>query len=300
MRFSMGQLASRLAPLAYSNYIARDARQQRERLGRLLSESISPALLDNAQFDALMARPFPRAAAYDYDPFSSTARAAVRIQRLAALFPMLKSRKDILEVSCGDGLVGALIAHGEHRVTLTDVRDWRSEPARHLGFTSWDVCSSPVLEPEQFDLVVAYNATEHWEDPPTALRNLLSLCRKGGFVLLDFGPLFNSPWGLHAWSLSFPYPQFLFSRQLIENRVREIGVSDLGVAGATMQPTNGWPISAFRELWSRCGAKVVSNAEDRDYRYLNFIEEFATCFKGRGLGFDDVTVNSIEIVLEKT
>ena len=34
-------------------------------------------------------------------------------------------------------------------------------------------------------------------------------------------------------------------------------------------------------------------------RYLNFVEEFGGCFRGRGLALEDLTINSIEIVLCK-
>jgi SAM-dependent methyltransferase len=299
MLFLRGDIARKFAPAAYGFYLKSSLRHQRKRIARLLLESTRSLPLDADRFDGLSKRAFARAAAYEYDQFSSIARASGRIQRLATLFPMLRNKCDVLEVSCGDGLTGALISHGNHDVILSDIRDWRLGNARQLDFALWNVADKSNLAGAQFDLIVAYNATEHWEDPATALTNLLSLCKPGGFVLLDFGPLFNSPWGLHAWSISFPYPQFLFSRELVESRIRTIGVNDLGTEGASLQPTNGWSISAFRDLWRSCGAKVISNIEDRDFRYLNFVEEFSSCFKGRNVTLDDLTVNSIEIVLQK-
>jgi SAM-dependent methyltransferase len=298
-KFSLGMLASKYAPLPYKFYVENEEKRQFKRVERLLSETGGSAGLADDCFDQLMVRGFPRSAAYDYDPFSATVRASIRIQRLAKLFPMLKSPRKVFEVSCGDGLVGSLVSHGGHRVTLADIRDWRSEPAMRNEFITWDVCGDLMLKPDQFDIVLAYNATEHWSDPGKALANLLSLCKPGGYVLLDFGPLFNSPWGLHAWSIGFPYPQFLFSRQLIDAKIRTIGVSDLGNSENAVQPTNGWSLANFRTLWRESRARIISNLEDRDHRYLDFVEEFAGCFKGRGLHIDEITVNSIEIVLQK-
>lgn len=299
MTISLGRIASRVAPCAYRRYVDYAVRRQNGRIARLLGDTAAPALLNVVSFDALMARRFPRAAAYGYDCFSSTARAAGRVQRLAALVPTLREPREVLEVSCGDGLVGAVMALGGHAVTLADIRDWRSASAQHLPFVQWDVGTAPPFGARRFDLVFAYNATEHWADPATALAHLLALCRPGGHVVLDFGPLFNSPWGLHAWSLSFPYPQFLFDRSVIDAQIARVGVDDLSQAGTALQPTNGWAVAAFRTLWERCGAAIVSNVEDRDFRYLNFIEEFGPCFRGRGLGLEDLTINSIEIVLQK-
>lgn len=299
MKFSIGGVVRKHAPYAYGKYVEREITRQRTRIDKLLAMSSKPIPLSEAQFDRLMALDFPRAAPYNYDAFSSTARAAARLHRLAALFPMLKARRRILEVSCGDGLVGSLLSYANHHVTLTDLRDWRSKPAQSLEFLAWDVCREPILKSQQFDLVLAYNATEHWHDPRWALKNLLALCRPGGFLMLDFGPLYNSPWGLHAWSIGIPYPQFLFPEQLIDRKIREGGVEDLGNSSGALQPTNGWSRESFRKIWAESGAKIISNSEDRDYRYLNFIEEFSGCFRGRGLNLDELTINSIEIVLQR-
>ena len=296
---SLGKLASRVAPHTYGRYIDFSLQRQRTRIARLLADCTPPVLLDAQGFYDLMSRRFPRAATYEYDRFSATARAGTRVQRLASLVPALLEPREVLEVSCGDGLVGAVLAIGGHEVTLADVRDWRSDGARHLPFVEWDVGTAPTLEERRFDLVIAYNAAEHWADPQAALQHLLALCKPGGRVVLDFGPLFNSPWGLHAWSLGFPYPQFLFNRSFIDAQIARIGVGDLGNVDVAVQPTNGWAIAEFRALWRRCGAVTLSNLEDHDHRYLNFIEEFGPCFQGRGLGLEDLTINSIEVVLEK-
>lgn len=292
-------MASRLAPQSYRKYLDRAARLQRDRVAALLARPHPPAVLPESRFDDLLMQPFARPAAYDYDAFSATARAGARLQRLANLLPQLKQPLRILEVSCGDGLVGKLLTHGGHEVILTDMRDWRIEPARDMPFVIWNTCASPPSDFGSFDLVLAYNATEHWEEPDRALTELLKLCRPGGHVLLDFGPLFNSPWGLHAWDVSFPYPQFLFDYKLITERVRTMGVGDLGQITDVLQPTNGWSIGQFRELWKQCGAEVCWNFEDRDERYLEFIERHSASFCGRGLSLEDVTINSIEILLRK-
>lgn len=299
MRIRMGQLARRLAPHVYARYVDRARHQQRQRIARLLADPTPPTLLGVESWDALMARSLPRSSEYPYDRFSATGRAGGRVQRLASLLPALQRPCTVLEVSCGEGLVGAVMAVGGHEVVLTDIRDWRSDGARHLPFVQWDVGDAPPFDARRFDLVVAYNATEHWTDPDTALAHLLAACKPGGYVVLDFGPLFNSPWGLHAWSLGFPYPQFLFDREVINTGIARIGVNDVGHAASVLQSTNGWTIESFRTLWQRCGAATLQLTEDRDYRYLDFVEEFGPCFRGRGLSLEDLTINSIEIVLQK-
>lgn len=296
-RETIGDWARHLFPGWYARYVERSRLEQRQRVDRLLRAAGTPTLLPASRFDELQARRFPRAAEYRYDDFSSVVRAGERLRRLAALLPGLTEPRSILEVSCGDGMVGALLQLGGHEVQLGDMRDWRGAPAAAVPFVTWDV-GDPFPQPgRRFDLVLAYNATEHWPDPQAAITALMGLCKPGGHVVLDFGPLFNSPWGLHAWSVAFPYPQFLFPRDFVEERVAALGVQDLGETYGTLQPTNGWSLARFRELWPRLPAEVGALHEDRDYRYLDFVEQYAGCFGGRGLSLDEITVNSIEIVL---
>lgn len=296
-RETIGDWARHLFPGWYAGHVERSRLEQRRRLDTMLRGGGTSRPLEASRFDELQARRFPRAAEYRYDDFSSVVRAGERLRRLAALLPGLSERRSILEVSCGDGMVGALLQLGGHEVQLGDMRDWRGAPAASVPFVTWDV-GDPFPQPERrFDLVLAYNATEHWPDPEAAITALMGLCKPGGHVVLDFGPLFNSPWGLHAWNLAFPYPQFLFARELIEARVAALGVQDLGETSAALQPTNGWSLARFRALWPRLPAEVVALHEDRDYRYLGFVEQFVECFAGRGLTLDEITVNSIEIVL---
>lgn len=221
---------------------------------------------------------------------------------LGALLPELKSPCRILEVSCGDGLTGYLLAEAGHDVWLSDIENWRFKKARSLPFEQANICTDLGLSDEhgQFDIVIAYNATEHWEDPSLALRRLLQLCRPDGLIVMDFGPLFNSPWGLHAWCFNFPYPQFLFSKAFIEDKVRSTGVTDLARNLENLQETNGWSVRQFRNLWHGLGCRVEHLFEDLDMRYLNMIEEFPDVFCSLDLTLDELTVNSIEIVLRRS
>ena len=237
---SIGTFASRFTPCMYGRYLKSSRLKQQQRVAKLLARSSPPTFLDSdALFDALQGRSYPKAAAYGYDDFSGFCRASERLVRLGTLLPELKNPCRILEVSCGDGLTGYLLAEAGHDVRFSDIEDWRFKKARSLPFDQADICTGHSGELGQFDVVIAYNATEHWKDPSLALRHLLKFCRPDGLIVLDFGPLFNSPWGLHAWCFNFPYPQFLFSKAFIEDKVRSTGVTDLARNLENLQETNG-------------------------------------------------------------
>lgn len=60
---------------------------------------------------------------------------------------------------------------------------------------------------------------------------------------------------------------------------------------------HGWSVRQFRSLWYSLDCRVQHFLEDRDMHYLDMIEEFPGAFCGRELTLEEVTLNSIEIVL---
>jgi len=96
-----------------------------------------------------------------------------------------------------------------------------------------------------------------------------------------------------------PYPQFLFSPQLIETKVRELGVNDLGHEFHCLQPTNQWRLAQFRELWRDSGCEVVSLIESPEERHLGVVTEFPRAFCGRGLTVEDLVIQGVSVLLRK-
>lgn len=297
----LGSTFRRFLPGTYRKYVDFDRRRQIARIDDLLRNStLCERPVDEEDiFRRLQNRPFPKAAAYKHDKFSAYRRAAERLVDVDRRLPCLQSPSKILEVSCGDGVFGHLLSVAGHSVALTDIEDWRESGAGNLPFSLGNVCGELPYESGAFDVVLSYNATEHWPDPAAALAEIARILAPGGFVYLNFGPLFNSPWGLHAWSFNFPYPQFILSEEFIQSKVRQIEVFDLARTSSLLQPTNKWPLSRYRELWRQSSLQVEYLFEDMDFRYLDLIEELSPSFLGKNLSFDELTRNSIEIVLRK-
>lgn len=153
---------------------------------------------------------------------------------------------------------------------------------------------------DKCDLVLSYNAFEHVEDPQTTLLEFSRVCKATGHIFTDFNPLYCSALGLHAFCFTFPYPQFLFSPEFIEAKVRSLGVWDLGRRADSLQPTNQWRLNQYRKIWSTGGLEIVSQSEERDDRHLFFVERFPECFRGRGLTLDDLIVSHVSVLLRKS
>lgn len=237
---------------------------------------------------------------YGYDAASSGARAEERRRQLAETVPGFSGMNLILEAACGDGMTSAVIAASGKTVCMTDIRDWRDERARHLPFQESDLSVIDRLEAERLDLVFSYNAFEHFCDPRQALSVLVRAVRPGGHLFFEFGPLYCGPWGLHAYRmLPMPYPQFLFSREFLERKLRETGVRDLGRELDELQHLNQWRVQQFRDLWESSGCAIVLYEEIVNDQFLETVTRYPASFTGRGLSLRDLTTQAIRVVLRK-
>jgi len=291
-------------PGAYDWYCrsarARHGMQRKSAIEAILADPRPPGPIEEEHVvEGLMARPLPTPKPYDYDDLSLWLRASRRIARLAELGVLTANPWRILEICGGDGMVSALLAGLDHQVVMVDQSDWRHARAQDVQFVECDVDAGLPFRDCEFDLVVSYNAFEHVKQPEAVLAEMRRVSRPGGKLLLDFGPLYASPFGLHAWNLPLPWPQFLLSHALLARAIRGRSLSDLGTPQDGLQPTNGWALARFRELWARSGCIIEHLAEDEDHRFLELVTEFPTAFRGRGLTFEDLVKNSVEIVLTR-
>ena len=238
---------------------------------------------------------------YGYDEYSTWTRGYERAMKLLAISDLRKRDLAVFEAGCGDGMTGyALASYGKRsKVVLNDTEDWRDERAVSLSFLKGNICQRLPIDSESFDLAVTYNTFEHIEDPGAAFSELVRLCKRGGYIHIDFNPLYCSPLGLHAFSFLMPYPQFLFSPTLIEAKVQELGVKDLGQEFHHVQPTNQWRLARFRELWRDSACEVVSLMESREERHLGVVTEFPRAFCGRGLTAEDLVIQGVSVLLRK-
>ena len=238
---------------------------------------------------------------YGYDGYSTWARGCERAITLLAISELRTRDLAVFEAGCGDGMTSYALASYDQRskVILNDTEDWRDERAMSFPFVKGNVCHRLPIDSDSFDLVITYNTFEHIEDPAAAFAELVRLCRRGGYIHIEFDPLYCSPLGLHAFSFLMPYPQFLFSPQLIEKKVQELGVKDLGQEFHHLQPTNKWRLAQFRELWHDSACEVLSLTEPREERHLGVVAEFPKAFCGRGLTVEDLVIHRVSVLLRK-
>jgi SAM-dependent methyltransferase len=292
----------KIFPELYAHYLRWQFRRLpiSNRIAPILASSRPPIFYDG-EFERLQRAYRQWWPDYGYDGYSTWARGCERAIKLLST-PELRAKKlAVLEAGCGDGMTSyALATYGNVKdICLNDTQDWRDERARSFTFVPGDMCESLEVSSSTFDLVITYNTFEHVANPKRALLELVRVCKPGGMLYIDFNPLYCSPLGMHAFSFRMPYAQFLFSPSLIQSKVRELGVNDLGRSNDSLQPTNQWRIAQFRELWGHSGCDIVSMVEVPERRHLATVLEFPGAFQGRDLTVDDLGIAGIAVMMRK-
>ena len=252
-----------------------------------------------SEFNLLQER-YPKRPEYGWDLSSLFQRAALRGSKIHQLANSGDRRLKLLDIGAGDGMLGALLAAAGHNITLCDLEDWRADAAKGLRFAAADCCIDIPFDTGEFDFVCSFNSFEHFSDPKRVFDEALRVTKSGGLMYFEFGPLYRSPWGLHAYSaLMMPYPQFLFSDDFISSKLAQLGIWDLGTKRAELQNLNKWTSDQFAELWRDSACKVVSYEEYIDESHVDLICAYPSSFSGRDLTYKDVTCIGLSITLQK-
>lgn len=154
------------------------------------------------------------------------------------------------------------------------------------------------FEDESFDFVFSHDAFEHVGSPEDVLREAMRVVRKGGYIYLDFGPIYYSPFGEHAYeSIPVPYCQFLFTREMINNFAIQKGLQTID-----FNHVNGWSLEKYRRLWNKY-SHVISKVryyESIDLSHLDVIRAYPSCFKSKSNYFENFIVDNIKALFIKS
>jgi SAM-dependent methyltransferase len=248
-------------------------------------------------------RQYPKRDGYKYDMAAKEERASLRMEELAKFLDLSQVR-DVAEVGAGDGRLALRLHNRGFRPQILDVADWRDDDVKAAGIPFHPLRGSGdyPLSDESVDLVVSYNAMEHIPDPAAALREMIRIVRPAGRIHLSFCPIYNSPWGLHAYrTFHAPYPQFLLDPADLDRFVAENGIDDLGRRREEFQFVNGWGCADYRAMVAavRQAATCERFHRTRDLDHLGVVYHHLSSFRGRGLSFDELTTDYLEILLQK-
>jgi 2-polyprenyl-3-methyl-5-hydroxy-6-metoxy-1,4-benzoquinol methylase len=102
----------------------------------------------------------------------------------------LGTRKDVLDIGCGEGFLAKLLAEAGHRVTGVDVLDQPRHREALVDYIPLDLDSreaETVLRArrERFDYILLLDVLEHLRDPERLLKAARTLLKPGGKMVIS-------------------------------------------------------------------------------------------------------------------
>lgn len=281
----------RTLTVAYGDWKIRRARRALQRNGAGAPAFLSPDLLP-----ALMAEGFRQPDAVRYDPEGLRLRAREKVERLSNLVGLAGVQR-ALELGSWDGMVGRELAERGIRACALDVVMTGLDPrARRDGvrFVQSDA-GNIALAGGSIDLVYSFGSLEHFPHPDRSLFEVHRVLRRGGRAFFNFGPLYLSPYGRHAYrQIPVPFCHLLFGEPALHAYAAAAGLPH------DWPFVNGWALQQYRALWTSVEDRfrVLSNHEHSTGGVgMELVSRFPQCF--RGTSVDALLVSHVDIVLEK-
>jgi SAM-dependent methyltransferase len=125
--------------------------------------------------------------------------------------------KTLIDFGCGYGHDAiALSLNGAVKVVGIDIREHVLEQARANAEKAGvaDRCVFTTQTDIKADVIVSYDAFEHFQDPKYILELMNTLLAPGGVIWISFGPPWYHPRGGHLFSV-FPWAHLIFSENAL-------------------------------------------------------------------------------------
>ncbi len=142
--------------------------------------------------------------------------------------------KTIIDFGCGDGreAVAMAVAVPDCRVIGLDIQQKHLDHARQRAIRAGveDRCHFARQTDERADLIISFDAFEHFSDPLGILETMSNMLKPTGEVLVSFGPTWLHPYGGHLFSV-FPWAHLVFSENSLirwRSRFRSDGAETFG------------------------------------------------------------------------
>jgi SAM-dependent methyltransferase len=256
------------------------------------------AFLPPAVLTQLMQRAYVPPDRVRYDAEGLIARATDKVAQLQRVVD-LATVGAALELGCWDGMVGAALAERGVRVCGLDISTAGVDPrASHGGvrFLQSDA-GAIALADASIDLVYSFASLEHFPQPDRCLAEIERVLRPGGHVFINFGPLYFSPYGRHAYR-QIPVP---FCHLLFEEPALHQWASDAGLPH-DWPYVNGWTLQRYRNLWKAASSRFAIRSYT-EYSTggvgVELIAQYPHHFRGQASNFDEFLITAVDIALQK-
>ena len=240
----------------------------------------------------------PAGPAQDYSVEGMEKLASARVRQI--LDKLGKIPESVIEIGPGAGFVlKKFKEQGVKNTTALDIEDHLYAEVKSSGVELILTSANDMqLVPDKsFDLVVSWSALEHIPDPEKVFSECLRIVKPGGYIFLEFGPLYYSPWGYHHYSvLRYPYLHLLFPERLIHDYAKK--VRGEGYEGY-LPWTNGRDITAYQFLKKPLPPEylLISFRSGFDYFSAHIISKYPEVFKSKQVPFESFFVDGFQITV---
>lgn len=249
-------------------------------------------------FDSIVSKykNIPFGPAQDYSINGMEMQANSRINDLHK--KLTRRPESVLEIGPGAGYVlKGFKDQGVKRVVAVDVVDMLYDDVKNTGveFIKTDAENMHQVEDKSIDLVISWSAFEHIANPERVYAECLRILKPGGYFLLQFGPLYFSPWGYHHYSvLKYPYLHILFPENVIHQYARNVRGENYG---GYLPWTNGKELDAYQFLKKQLPFDFLleSYQSGFDYYSTRILLKFPEIFKSKGVSFESFFVDNIRV-----
>lgn len=260
----------------------------------------SPAYLNWDKLDQLQNTYPPSPGDYHYDRQSRIARGRDRAYTISMhLKKEWGSVERFLDLgSSNDMTCTALQKMGKQAVAV-DIRIARFMDAAteaRDNFVQMDAASLGFAD-SSFDCIFSFNSFEHFPNPNEVLAEAIRVVRPGGYIYLNFGPLYWSEKGSHQFkTIHVPYHQCLFSQELLKAYAAEKRIELVDFFWM-----NEWRVTQYRQLWRQYASQLEQchYYETLNGNHVDLIERYPSCFKSKVENFDNFLVASIEVLFRR-
>lgn len=237
---------------------------------------------------------------YLYDAQSVEKRGVKRASELLNLVPDKGQELNrFLDLGSWDGMLCVALQQMGKTAVGIDIRtEGLTQKARRsqATFMQMDITELGYAD-NSFDFVFSYNSFEHFQDPASAFSEALRVVRPGGYIYLNFGPLYWSAKGAHQFhAITVPYCHCLFPKQLLTEFGQAKGLELTG-----FHWMNEWSLTQYRQLWRQYAQRLkpVIYYETYNADHVDLITRYPSCFKSKTKKFEDLIVAYIEVLFRK-
>jgi SAM-dependent methyltransferase len=226
--------------------------------------------------------------------------------------PPLKGRR-VLEVGCSDGLACDLLL-SEDPAALVGVDCMEAVGCNYrdpkINYFNMDAANLQFKD-GAFDVCYSLATLEHVPDPFAVMAEMKRVTRKGGYCIVQAGPLYHSPFGHHMFGFFDDYPWIHLrlskdeiakhaEENQIEARIRQShGISARDYVDGMLRPEhiNGLKVEEYRldEFMSLPDVKVLNFA--RNYEGENLLDQ-SMLSELPNLSKENLTTSGFELIFK--